>query len=106
MYVVLLLLALIATDVSASPETDSFPSGTADLYANWHRAKRATERDQAQEIAVKEQRFVESFNRLAKALDDFSKTYKATRVIDVKKVESIKEAYRKLESADAWFRIQ
>jgi hypothetical protein len=84
----------------------SFPSDTPDSYANLRRAKDAMAREQAQDLAFKEQRFVESFNRLAKALDDFSNTYKVKRVIDVKKVKSIKEAYRNLERADAWFKIE
>jgi hypothetical protein len=101
-----LLLLVIVSGISAASGSHLFPSDTPDSYANLRRAKDAMAREQAQDLAFKEQRFVESFNRLAKALDDFSNTYKVKRVIDVKKVKSIKEAYRNLERADAWFKIE
>src|ERR1700747_3430936 len=49
--------------------------------------------------------FINRFNRLLDALRDFSSTYNAGHVIDVKKVRAIHKAMRQLEKSP-WFRSQ
>jgi hypothetical protein len=53
-----------------------------------------------------EQMFVTRFNELVAALQQFSVKYKSRHVIDVKNVEAIRKAYRKLEDSDAWFKLK
>jgi hypothetical protein len=50
--------------------------------------------------------FVTRFNDLVAALQQFSVKYKSRHVIDVKNVEAIRKAYRKLEDSDAWFKLK
>jgi hypothetical protein len=100
----LFVLALGVQVCFAGSESPLFPSTTTDPVGDVLRAEGARTREQAREIAMKEQQFVQSFNRLANALDAFSKTYKSTHTIDVRKVKAIKDAYRRLEQSDTWFR--
>jgi hypothetical protein len=102
----LFVLALGVQVCFAGSDAPSFPapSTTADPFGSLRRAEDARTREQARETALKEQQFVQSFNRLASALDEFSKTYKSTHAIDVRKVKAIKDAYRRLEQSDTWFR--
>jgi len=56
--------------------------------------------------AVKQRRFAASFNQLLSTLQDFSESYNAGRKVDLKKVAAIKKAWRQLETADPWFRLE
>jgi len=52
---------------------------------------------------VQERLFVEKFNRLMYALMDFADDYKARQTINVKKAKAVREAWHKLEKAEALF---
>jgi spore cortex formation protein SpoVR/YcgB (stage V sporulation) len=52
---------------------------------------------------VQERLFVEKFNRLMYALMDFADDYKARQTINVKKAKAVREAWNKLEKAEALF---
>ena len=54
--------------------------------------------------SVQEQLFVENFNRLIYALMEFADDYKSGRTLSVKKAKAVREAWRKLEQAEALFR--
>lgn len=87
----------------SSPIPDEVPPPS---FAELQRIVNVRYHEQAIRVAAKEQYFVTSFNGLAAALDDFSKSYKATHTIDPKQVKRIRDAYRKLEQADKWFRAE
>jgi len=53
--------------------------------------------------SVRERLFVEKFNRLMYALMDFADEYKARQTINVKKAKAVREAWYKLEKAEALF---
>jgi hypothetical protein len=55
------------------------------------------------EAQCEERDFSRRFNRLATALEDFSKTYNSQGVVDVKKIKAIRKALREFETLD-WFR--
>jgi len=51
------------------------------------------------------QRFAASFNHLKKALEDFADSYNQG-ILDVKKIEEVKKAWRDLENTEARFRLE
>lgn len=65
--------------------------------ATWEEAER-------REAAYREQQFIQKFNQLIKKLTEFGSTYNESGVMDVKKVEAIKKAWRDLEKAEPWFK--
>ena len=65
--------------------------------AKWEEAER-------RDAAEREQRFIEKFNQLVKKLSEFGSTYNESGVMDVKKVEAVKKAWRELEKTEPWFR--
>ena len=52
---------------------------------------------------VRERLFVEKFNGLIYALMDFADDYKARQTINVKKAKAVREAWHRLEKAEALF---
>jgi hypothetical protein len=110
MYKIAVLLVLSVTVMLAGSPSSPWDSQESwavapDSFRQLEQLSQARSHQQALEVAAKEQQFVESFNRLASALEEFSRTYKTTHAIDVKKMKSIREAYRKLQQADPWFRV-
>jgi len=75
-------------------------------YVEQQRAQQTQDMANARAAAYEEQQFVESYNELVKALMAFSTKYKDQHVIDVKAVDAIKKAYRRLEKTDQWFRTK
>jgi hypothetical protein len=53
--------------------------------------------------SVQERVFVEKFNTLMYALMEFADDYKSRRTINVKKAKAVREAWHKLEKAEALF---
>jgi len=103
----ILALVLLAQDGTSLPGSSMFNTlEAANRAADVEKAKRALEKAGDREAAAKEQEFVERFNALIQALSEVSKTYRTKHAIDVKSVESVKKAYRGLERADPWFRVE
>jgi hypothetical protein len=75
-------------------------------YAEQEKARALTQKVESRVARFEEEQFVRSYNDLVLALKAFSEKYKAQHVIDVRQVDSIKKAYRKLEKADSWFRVK
>ncbi len=63
----------------------------------------ASDEAQRSEAAFQEQQFLDKFNKLVRALTDFSKAYNGEGTIDAKKVRAVKKAWRDLEKSDPWF---
>ncbi len=59
---------------------------------------------QKKAAAYQQRSFAKSFNLLLEKLGDFADVYNRTGVIDSKKVESVKKAWREVEKNEAWFR--
>ncbi len=91
---------------TAQAEKAPIPLTSRDLFDDLERTATAKSDEQALEAKLRQHYFVESFNRLAVALEEFAKTYKVTHAVDAKKAKSVRDAYRKLEKADPWFRIE
>jgi hypothetical protein len=53
--------------------------------------------------SVHERLFVESFNKLLYTLMEFADDYKSRQTINVKKAKAVREAWHKLEKAEALF---
>jgi hypothetical protein len=53
--------------------------------------------------AVHERLFVEKFNSLLYTLMDFAEDYKTRQTINVRKAKAVREAWHKLEKAEALF---
>ena len=54
-------------------------------------------------VSVQERLFVEKFNKLIYTLMEFADDYKARQTINVKKAKAVREAWHKLEKAEALF---
>ena len=54
--------------------------------------------------SVQQRLFVEKFNTLMYALMEFADDYKTRQTIDVRKAKAVREAWHKLEKAEALFR--
>ena len=102
--VLVLALGVLGGFTAVAADDNSATTFADDSFQTLQRATDARTHDQQLEAAAREQYFVQSFNRLAAALEDFSRSYKATHTIDQKQVKCIREAYRRLEKADPWFR--
>jgi hypothetical protein len=91
-------------------EITGYPGSTA--LDSLERAADAQREKAIYDVAVETQRkldeqvFVTRFNDLVAALHQFSVKYKAQHVIDVKNVQAIRKAYRKLEDSDPWFKVK
>ncbi len=97
----LFAVALLAQRLSSAPFGSSLERLT-DL-AQTEKSEASVARAHQASVKLQEQEFVGRFNELASALEAFSHSYKSDHVINVKKVEAIRKAYRKLEKADPWF---
>jgi hypothetical protein len=89
--------------------TDAFPKHNARAYAVLQRElalSLAPDRESARKAAeCQAQRFATTFNRLKKALNEFADTYNQG-VLDLKKIEEVKKAWRDLENTEARFRLE
>src|SRR5690242_1363344 len=54
--------------------------------------------------AFRQRSFEKSFNLLLEKLGDFAESYNRSGAIDIKKVESVKKAWREVEKNEAWFK--
>jgi hypothetical protein len=54
--------------------------------------------------ACRKRSFEKSFNLLLQKLSDFADAYNRGGAMDVKKVESVKKAWREVEKNEAWFK--
>ncbi len=108
MYKTVLLLALIIPGAFAASQAAVVTAGStvaSRSFDDLEQTMQTRQREQRRQLEAKEQEFVQRFNRLAEAMEAFSHNYKETHSIDLKQVKSIREAYRKLQQSDPWFRI-
>ena len=54
--------------------------------------------------ACRKRSFEKSFNLLLERLSDFADVYNHGGAIDIKKVQSVKKAWREVEKNEAWFK--
>ena len=65
----------------------------------------STNTEMEKKVAAYRQRsFEKSFNRLLEKLGDFADSYNRSGAIDIKKVESVKKAWRDVEKNEPWFK--
>jgi hypothetical protein len=60
---------------------------------------------QQQDAAFEEHQFVSRFNRLIRALVEFSEHYNKDHSVNLKKIKAVKKAWRDLEKTDSWFKL-
>ena len=103
--------AILAVGLIVQQTAD--PGGQAAFGNSLDRLSKAVESDQHRQLFDKskdfqarfqEREFIQRFNDLVTAMGKFSQKYRSEHVIDIKKVESIKKAYRNLEKSDPWFK--
>ena len=66
-------------------------------------SKNTSEAIRRNSASVRERLFEERFNRLLYALIEFADDYKTRQTINVKKAKAVREAWHKLEKAEALF---
>ena len=98
-------LALIAQSYNPDPALHPTLDSLSDMMEQ-QSAMAADKAARERARAFEERQFVEKFNDLLVALKAFSVKYNTQHVLDVRAVESVKKAYRRLEKADPWFRIK
>lgn len=57
------------------------------------------------DAALAEHEFVKRFNRLIAVLVEFAAQYNSHQSVDLKKIKAVKKAWRDLEKADSWFKL-
>ena len=68
-----------------------------------HESENTPEAVRKNGASVQERLFVEKFNKLLYTLTEFADDYKIRQTIDVKKAKAVREAWHKLEKAEALF---
>lgn len=106
MHAAILLIGLISQDFTGAVRTDTRLLDRVVSAAEAEKERSVYAVAESREAAYEEHEFIERFNVLVAALSRFSEKYKKQHVIDVKTVNSIKKAYRDLERADPWFKVE